>query len=125
MNWKIMWREFEVAKTINDPQSGFRVFKTEGIDPFKLPIGLFKVGEDSCSYTQFKGWLSKRAFPPSRDDASKLLAELGLTEYNIIPIIEKTRGSLATDDWWIKVNPSDDFYRDTLRGICIQKGLIK
>jgi transcriptional regulator with XRE-family HTH domain len=47
-------------------------------------------------------FLRERCFPESRGNRKQILRELGLTEYDPLQIVEKTKGRTADDDMWLK-----------------------
>ena len=55
---------------------------------------------DYAMYTEF---LESRCFPESRDKMKLVLREIDLPFYDPFMIIEKTRGRMAEDDFWIKI----------------------
>ena len=48
-------------------------------------------------------FLESRCFPESRDKMKLILKDLGLPFYDPIMIIEKTKGRMAEDDFWIRI----------------------
>jgi hypothetical protein len=67
------------------------------------PMGLFLLGRDRMPYAWFVEWMKDRVFEPLRPDRDILLKSIGLKEYNIVDIIEKTEGITLDDDYRIEV----------------------
>ena len=55
------------------------------------------------SWEDFEYFLRDRCFPEARLDAKERLEKLGLTDYDPLAIIEKTKGRIAEDNMWIKI----------------------
>ncbi len=53
------------------------------------------------TYEEYKEFLKSRCFPETRDKIKIQLEALGLTFYDPMLIIEKTKGKMAEDDFWI------------------------
>ena len=66
----------------------------------------FGVNENP-SWDDFEYFLQDRCFPASRGNAKELFEELGLTNYDPLAIIEKTKGRMAEDQFWIKFSYYD------------------
>lgn len=66
---------------------------------FKRAFGNVK----SPTYEQYEEFLESRCFPRSRDKMKLTLRELGLPFYDPLMIIEKTKGRMAEDDFWIQL----------------------
>lgn len=49
------------------------------------------------SPAEAEAFLAGRVFPPERDGVNEALAALGLSAYNVLDIIERTKGILPTD----------------------------
>lgn len=60
------------------------------------------------TYEQYEHFLEERCFPPTRDKMKLELKELGLPFYDPIMIIQKTRGRMADDDFWIRLEGLTD-----------------
>lgn len=54
------------------------------------------------TWGDFEIFLQERCFPATRGNAKEILAELRLTAYEPLQIVEKTRGRTAEDDMWLK-----------------------
>ena len=54
-------------------------------------------------YTDYEAFLESRCFPESRDKMKLILEDLDLPFYDPILIIEKTKGRMAEDRFWIKI----------------------
>lgn len=55
------------------------------------------------TYEQYEEFLESRCFPRSRDKMKLQLDALGIPFYDPIMIIEKTKGRMAEDDFWINI----------------------
>lgn len=62
----------------------------------------FGVVEDP-TWDDFNEFLKYRCVPQTRGNIKKILADLSLTSYDPLQIIEKTQGRLADDDMWVKI----------------------
>lgn len=56
---------------------------------------------DSPSWEDFIYFLKSRCFPESRGNKKQILQQLGLQTYDPIQIIEKTKGTMAEDSFYI------------------------
>lgn len=54
------------------------------------------------TWNDFETFLEQRCFPAARGNAKELLKELGLTCYDPLQIVEKTKGRTAEDAMWLK-----------------------
>jgi len=59
---------------------------------------------ENPSWIDFENFLKERCFPATRGNAKELLKQLGITDYDPMQIVEKTRGRTAEDDMWLKFN---------------------
>ena len=59
---------------------------------------------ENPGWADFEAFLQERCFPATRGNAKELLKQLGVTDYDPIQIVEKTRGRTAEDDMWLKFN---------------------
>ena len=59
-------------------------------------------------YEDYEAFLESRCFPRTRDKMKLQLKELGIPFYDPLMIIEKTRGRMAGDDFWLKVEMTHD-----------------
>lgn len=59
--------------------------------------------EENPTFEQYEEFLESRCFPKSRDKMKLVLKELDLPFYEPLMIIEKTKGKMAEDDFWIRV----------------------
>lgn len=55
------------------------------------------------SYEDYEEFLKSRCFPPTRDKIKIQLEALGVPFYEPRMIIEKTKGRMAEDDFWIQI----------------------
>lgn len=55
-------------------------------------------------WQDFEDFLSERCFPKTRGNCRRILEELGLTDYDPLQIVERTKGRIADDNMWIKIN---------------------
>lgn len=56
---------------------------------------------------EVKAFLTSRVFPPERTNAKEALTALGLTEYDVLSIIERTNGKLPTDHLSVVITERD------------------
>lgn len=59
------------------------------------------------TWEDFEDFLQYRCFPRTRGNVKDLLRELGLSNYDPLQIVEKTRGRITDDDMWLKVKYYD------------------
>lgn len=59
--------------------------------------------EEHPSFEAYEAFLESRCFPRSRDKMKLMLKELDLPFYDPFLIIEKTKGKMAEDDFWIRI----------------------
>ena len=57
----------------------------------------------SPTWQDFEQFLADRCFPETRGDKKELLHAYGITDYDPLQIIEKTKGRTADDALWIKI----------------------
>lgn len=62
----------------------------------------FGVNENP-NYQEYEDFLESRCFPRERDKMKLILKELDIPFYDPIMIIEKTKGRMAEDDFWIEI----------------------
>jgi len=55
------------------------------------------------TYEEYEEFLESRCFPRTRDKMKIILEDLDLPFYDPLLIIEKTKGRMAEDDFWIEV----------------------
>lgn len=55
------------------------------------------------NYEDYQEFLKSRCFPEQRDKMKLELKRLGLPFYDPLLIVEKTKGRMAEDDFWLKV----------------------
>ncbi len=60
------------------------------------------------TYEQYEQFLEERCFPPTRDKMKLVLQELNLPFYDPLMIIQKTEGRMAEDDFWIRLEETDN-----------------
>lgn len=76
---------------------------------------LFKQG-DSATPDELFSFLADRVFPKERYNSKELLTSIGLENYNVYAIAEKTRASLIEDGLWCKYYTTDTFKYNTIKG---------
>lgn len=79
---------------------GQKVFVKNYVD--NIMFRAFGANEDP-TYEEYKEFLKSRCFPETRDKIKIQLEALGLPFYDPMMIIEKTKGKMAEDDFWILV----------------------
>ena len=55
------------------------------------------------TFEEYEAFLESRCFPRSRDKMKLILEDLDLPFYDPLLIIEKTKGEMAEDDFWIRI----------------------
>ena len=55
------------------------------------------------TFRDYEEFLESRCFPRSRDKMKIILRDLGLPFYDPFLIIQKTKGKMAEDDFWIEI----------------------
>ncbi len=60
------------------------------------------------TYDDYEEFLSSRCFPSSRDKMKLILWDLNLPFYDPFMIIEKTKGRMAEDNFWIDIIGAND-----------------
>lgn len=55
------------------------------------------------TYEDYEAFLESRCFPRTRDKMKLVLQDLDLPFYDPLMIIEKTKGKMAEDDFWIEI----------------------
>lgn len=63
----------------------------------------FGVNEEP-EWRDFESFLEERCFPRTRGNCKQILKELGLTDYDPLQIVERTKGRIADDDMWLRIN---------------------
>lgn len=57
---------------------------------------------EAPTWNDFENFLRDRCFPQTRGNCKELLREMGLTDYDPLQIVEKTKGRLADDEMWLR-----------------------
>lgn len=58
---------------------------------------------ENPTYHEYEEFLESRCFPRNRDNIKLILKDLNIPFYDPILIIEKTKGKMAEDNFWIKM----------------------
>ena len=58
---------------------------------------------ESPTWADFQQFLADRCIPPTRGMMKETLSDLGVTSYDPLQIIEKTKGRVADDELWLKI----------------------
>ncbi|MCR5558720.1 MAG: helix-turn-helix domain-containing protein [Butyrivibrio sp.] len=58
---------------------------------------------ESPSFEEYEEFMESRCFPRTRDKMKIMLDSLGIPFYDPILIIEKTKGRMAEDDFWLEI----------------------
>ncbi len=58
---------------------------------------------DEPTFTDYQEFLKSRCFPETRDKMKLVLKDLNIPFYDPLLIIEKTKGRMAEDDFWLEV----------------------
>lgn len=59
--------------------------------------------DEHPTYEEYESFLESRCFPRTRDKMKLMLRDLDLPFYDPFMIIEKTKGRMAEDDFWIRI----------------------
>ena len=57
---------------------------------------------EAPTWNDCENFLRDRCFPQTRGNCKELLREMGLTDYDPLQIVEKTKGRLADDEMWLR-----------------------
>lgn len=68
----------------------------------KIPLRAFGVVENP-TWEDFQWFLKDRCFPETRAHLKWVLSDVGISFYDPLMIIEKTKGKMAEDQQWIEV----------------------
>ena len=68
----------------------------------KIPLRAFGVAENP-TWEDFQWFLKDRCFPETRAHLKWVLSDVGVSFYDPLMIIEKTKGKMAEDQQWIEV----------------------
>ena len=68
-----------------------------------LPYSLFNPFADvrRVPYDEFLYWVKQRCFPENRQNKERLLADLGLSEYDALEIVYRTNARMHVDSFWV------------------------
>ncbi len=58
---------------------------------------------ENPTFEDYEEWLESRCFPRERDKMKLMLKELDIPFYDPMQIVEKTKGRMAEDNFWIKL----------------------
>lgn len=106
-----------IARKIVQKDKWDSFFQLEaGVTVEDVPDGLFMNGKTE-TWDNIMSFFKLRVFPKERCGAEELLDELGLDRYDAWDIAKKTRGTLMTDPWWMKIKDTDTYETHSLRGL--------
>ena len=93
-------REFRLCTVIdvNDTEQRVKI-KNYVTDPLYRAFGK----NEHPTYGDYEVFLESRCFPRTRDKMKIILEELNLPFYDPFLIIQKTKGKMAEDDFWIGI----------------------
>ena len=83
---------------VNDREQWVKI-KNYVTDPLYRAFGR----NEHPTYEEYEEFLESRCFPRTRDKMKILLEELNLPFYDPLMIIQKTKGKMAEDDFWIEI----------------------
>ena len=83
---------------VNDREQRVKI-KNYVTDPLYRAFGR----NEHPTYEEYEEFLESRCFPRTRDKMKILLEELNLPFYDPLMIIQKTKGEMAEDDFWIEI----------------------
>lgn len=109
---KLMRDDTELATLAEDGKS---LCALPGVPQELLPLNLFLGESRSASLVDTVIWAKKRVFPKERVDCARLLAAMGLAEYDGWEIVRRTGACLMEDPFWLRFEESQTF-ADTTRG---------
>ena len=102
-NFTVRLKYYENAMlcTLIDVDEISRIIKIKNFtkDIYKRAFGTNNIP----NYDDYIEFLKSRCFPEERDKLKLMLRELDLPFYDPFMIIEKTRGRMAEDNFWIKI----------------------
>ncbi|MCK2000471.1 hypothetical protein MZM54_03570 [[Brevibacterium] frigoritolerans] len=96
--------------TIDVDARGEYIFELDIINESHLPWG-FRNSEEKFISKDIDlnlhrkiitNWIEERVFPPERHNADELLAEIGLTEYDLVAVLKSTKARSRYDNFWIE-----------------------
>ena len=105
LSFDYMWKNNVVAH-VNVYSNGKINCETIGKGFFDNPLPL---GTDGNKLYDF---FESRCFPKTRGNADELLRLLGLSSYNPLAIVRKTRGQQFDDFYWIRFEGDTVDYED-------------
>lgn len=83
---------------VNEPERKVAVYNYTN-----FPIYRAFGKEDKPTFEEYEAFLESRCFPRTRDKMKLILEDLGLPFYDPLLIIEKTKGKMAEDNFWIDI----------------------
>lgn len=83
---------------VNDTEQRVKI-KNYVTDPLYRAFGK----NEHPTYGDYEVFLESRCFPRTRDKMKIILEELNLPFYDPFLIIQKTKGKMAEDDFWIEI----------------------
>lgn len=113
MAFEVMYDDIEVAYLSDDRKE---YILRENIPRKYIPPGLFENLKSEHSEIVIEYFCS-RVFPRERTDCKQVLKTLGLRRYDPWLIVKANNATLPTDSWWMKINPTDNYYDNTVRGL--------
>lgn len=87
----------------------------EEVPDFFVPFDLFGRKRET-PFSRIPEWVEDRVPPPNRIGLKKALKEIGLKRYDPMEIAIKTRATLVEDGFWLKVEETDTFEKNSVRG---------
>ncbi len=97
--WYMLYNEICAIIDVDERMQKVKVHNFT-CDLMKRPFGK----NENPSYEEYEAFLESRCFPRTRDQMKMILKELDLPFYEPIMIIEKTKGKMAEDNFWIKID---------------------
>jgi hypothetical protein len=109
LKFKYMCRDAVVADVVVDRRNKSVTCVNYTNDITLRPFGV----NDNPTMADVGEFFESRCFPRERRNCKQLLADLGLTEYVPLSIVEKTHGRQLEDYCWIKFEGEElDYERD-------------
>lgn len=115
---KLMMDAVPLAELSKDGQQLCALERTAQVD---LPLNLF-IGDRRCvPLVDVVVWAKKRVFPKERMDCDKLLAAMGMQNYDAWEIVKRTGACLMEDPYWLRFSEEEAF-EATTRGRAVAAG---
>jgi len=106
--------ELTTLEDIDTPQTQMRLIPD--LPKETIPFGLFK-NSDVEPMDKVKDWFFTRMIQEKKVAYGKPPKKKEIDRDALWETVKKTRGTLMTDGWWLKVHPTDTYETQSLRGL--------